>query len=581
MKQLLQLFLNYQGFLLLLPGLLLGHQARAQAPAWHSAMGVLSNTGNDQGANVNIVTDASGNVYLTGIFMGSITFGSTTLTSAGSSDVYVAKWSPITASFVWAQRAGGPGAEDARGIAVVGSNVYVAGSFNSPAVSFGPITITNNTGSGSSSDMFVAKLTDAGSAASFTWVQRVGGPGTDEAFNLAASGPNIYLTGYFESAQLPFGSTTLANAGGYDALLGKLVDQGSTCALAWVRQAGGPGTEEPYALAVSGSTVYWAGAFTSSTLALGGTTLPNAGSYDGFVAKVVDAGSTSSVAWAQRVGGPGPDDIASLAVSGSAVYIGGAFSGAMALGGGTLTSAGGRDVYVARLTDAGASASVAWAQQAGGLDNDFAYTLAVRGPELYVAGHFGAASAVPAPTATFGSTTLTSAGNSDIFLTRLTDLGTSASFAWAQRGGGNSADLAYTVALGGSSVYVGGSFLGSSAAFGAAFISNASGVEAGYMAILRDPVLAAATPAALAGLALYPNPARGAATVQLPAGAGVAQVSFTLTDALGRGVRAAAGVAVPAAGLLYDLPLAGLAPGVYLLRVQAGGAVAARRLVVE
>ncbi|MGI4867388.1 MAG: T9SS type A sorting domain-containing protein [Janthinobacterium lividum] len=581
MKQLLHARLGNRGILLLVLSLLLSRLAAAQGPTWQSAVGVLSNAGSDQGANVNVATDANGNVYLTGMFLGSITFGSTTLTSVGSSDVYVAKWSPATASFVWAQRAGGAGSEDARAIAIVGSNIYVAGTFNSASASFGTTTLANNTSSGMSSDMFVAKLTDAGSTASFTWVQRVGGPGTDEAFNLAASGPNIYLTGYFESAQLSFGSTTLVNAGSFDALLGKLVDQGSTCTLAWAQRAGGSGSDEPYALAVSGSTVYWAGSFSSSTLALGSSTLPNAGSYDGFVAKVNDAGSTSSVAWAQQVGGPGLDGIASLAVSGSAVYIGGAFSNSMALGSGLLTSAGGSDVYVARLTDAGSSASVAWAQQAGGPYNDYAYALAVRGPEMYLAGHFGATTAVPAPTATFGSTTLTSAGNSDIFLTRLTDQGTSASFAWAQRGGGNSADLAYTVALGGTNVYVGGSFLGNRAAFGSASISNSSGVEAGYLAILSDPVLAAASPAVLAGLAVYPNPAHGQATVQLLAVAGAAQASFTLIDALGRRVRASAGVALPAAGLFYDLPLAGLVPGVYLLRVQVGGAVATHRLVVE
>ena len=39
-----------------------------------------------------IAVDGSGNSYITGFFGGSATFGSTTLTSSGNSDVFIAKY---------------------------------------------------------------------------------------------------------------------------------------------------------------------------------------------------------------------------------------------------------------------------------------------------------------------------------------------------------------------------------------------------------------------------------------------------------------------------------------------------------
>jgi hypothetical protein len=79
-------------------------------------------------------------------------------------------------------------------------------------------------------------------------------------------------------------------------------------------------------------------------------------------------------------------------------------------------------------------------------------------------------------------------------------------------------------------------------------------------------------------LRVYPNPAHGRAAVVLPAGAGSA--TLTLHDALGRVVRMRQHqlAATPAT---TELPLQGLAPGLYHLRLQAGTGQASRAVVVE
>jgi hypothetical protein len=86
--------------------------------------------------------------------------------------------------------------------------------------------------------------------------------------------------------------------------------------------------------------------------------------------------------------------------------------------------------------------------------------------------------------------------------------------------------------------------------------------------------LATAHPTA-AEITLAPNPARDAFTVQLPAG--IAPTQAELLNALGQVVRHF----VPAAGASFSMATTGLAPGLYTLRLQAGGATLAKRVVVE
>jgi hypothetical protein len=84
----------------------------------------------------------------------------------------------------------------------------------------------------------------------------------------------------------------------------------------------------------------------------------------------------------------------------------------------------------------------------------------------------------------------------------------------------------------------------------------------------------AGTAVALSNPALFPNPAHGRATVQVPGGA---SATLTVLDALGRALRTQA----VAADAPAELDLTGLAPGLYTLRVVAGPHTTTRRLAVE
>jgi hypothetical protein len=65
----------------------------------------------------SIAVDGSGNVYLTGLYLGATSFFGTTLTSAGSGDAFVVKLN-TNGAFQWVVSAGGIGSDGGNGLAV-------------------------------------------------------------------------------------------------------------------------------------------------------------------------------------------------------------------------------------------------------------------------------------------------------------------------------------------------------------------------------------------------------------------------------------------------------------------------------
>lgn len=193
---------------------------------WAGAMG---SVGSDIGNSIAV--DASGNVYTTGVFLGSADFdpgvATTTLTSAGSNDIFVSKLNS-SGAFVWADGVGGTGNDQGLGITVdVGGNIYYTGLF----VSFGdfdPGVATTTLTSAGSNDIFLSKLNPAGS---LVWALSMGGVGADNAKSVRIdNGGKIYTVGSFASTMdvdpgVPV--TNLTSVGLTDVLVHKM----SQCAL--------------------------------------------------------------------------------------------------------------------------------------------------------------------------------------------------------------------------------------------------------------------------------------------------------------------------------------------------------------
>ncbi|SFQ78693.1 T9SS type A sorting domain-containing protein [Hymenobacter arizonensis] len=274
----------------------------AQTPTWQSAQAVAAATGAGSSVTATAV-DAVGNVYLAGVFATTVTLGTTTLTSFGSEDIFVAKFNPTSNQFVWAQSAGGTSLDQPNTLSVSGNSVYVAGIFYRATARFGAVTLPL----AGTSNGFVAKLTDAGNTGSFTWVQQTSANFTSLVTALAVSGSSVYVTGSASGTSASFGAITLTSAGGRDLFVAKLTDAGSTGSFVWAQQAGGAGSERASAVALSGAIVYVAGAFTSATASFGPLALtnPRPNAQLGFLASLADPTLTATA-------GPRAESLAQL-----------------------------------------------------------------------------------------------------------------------------------------------------------------------------------------------------------------------------------------------------------------------------
>ncbi len=530
----------------------------AQAPGWQWANSVGLSRSN------STAVDAAGNVYVTGTFYGTATFGTTTLTNVSGNfeDVFVTKLNR-NGVYQWAVSAGG--INDDFGIALAvdrTGDVVMTGSFSSPTITFGTITLTNAfTGSiGGSNDLFVAKLTPAGV---WQWATRAGGSDTDSGNSVAVDGSgNILIVGTFGGPMITFGTTTLTNSGSIyaDAFVAKLTPMG---VWQWATSVGGSSTELGGGVAVDGNgNVLVSGSFNSPTITLGATTLTNAGGFDLFVAQLTSAGVWQ---WATQVGGGNYDRDGDIAVDGSdnVVITGGFASPTITCGATTLTNnVLGSDIFVAKLTSAGVWQ---WATSAGGNDSDSGSSVAIdsSGNMVVTGGFFSHA-------ITFGATTLANNSvRSDIFVAKLTPAGV---WQWATRAGGSDYENGSSLAVDGSGhVVVTGGFSSPVITFGATTLTNTNpGSSAIFIASLSGTtgLPDADNSPNQPRLTLSPNPAH--TTVQLTGATGA---TATLLDGLGRAV----GTAPVGPEGSATLDVRALAPGLYLLR--AGRAT--RRLVVE
>jgi hypothetical protein len=173
---------------------------------------------NGYNQNVELVTDANGNSFLTSTFHGSVTFGSTTITNtmAGTYDLFVVKYD-AAGQVTWAKSAGGLDNEygDAIALDPLG-NCYVSGRFQHAAY-FGGINISNfNSGV---ADIFVAKYDNSGNT---IWVKQAGETGVESMSKIGVDKfGNSYVSGQFTNS-INFDGTQLVGGAntGYLAKIG-------------------------------------------------------------------------------------------------------------------------------------------------------------------------------------------------------------------------------------------------------------------------------------------------------------------------------------------------------------------------
>jgi len=487
-----------------------------QAPDWLWAK---SAAGTNDDAAYSIAVDASGNIYVAGDFRSpTLTFGSYTLTNAGWYDIFLAKYD-TNGNVLWAKSAGGTGDDRVYSVAVDASgNAYLVGWFTS-TLTFGSDTLTN----AGYCDIFLAKYDSNGNV---LWGKSAGGTDDDVAYSVAvdASG-NTYLAGYFGSSTLSFDITTLTNAntnGSYDLFLAKYAPNGNVL---WAKSAGGTDGDVALSVAVDASgNTYLAGYFMSSTITFGSTTLTNAGSANIFLAKY-DA--NGNVLWAKSAGGTYCDWATSVAVDTSGnTYLAGNFQSiTLTFGSTTLTNAGSADIFLAKYAPNG---NMLWAKSAVGTNYDYAWSVAVDASEnIYLTGYF-----TYSPL-TFGSITLTNAGYYDIFLAKYDANG---NVLWAKSAGGTDGDVALSVAVDASgNTYMAGYFGSSTLSFGAIILTNANTSNTTDIFLAKSGNGTGINELSNSlSISVFPNPSKGTFTIEFTLSDASSPVIISVNDLLGK-----------------------------------------------
>jgi hypothetical protein len=317
-------------------------------------------------------TDSNGNIYNAGLYSGSITLGSETISwSGGNADGFVSvhdsNGNPIDVFGF------GGGFDDvAVDVAIdANDNMYITGYFQGA----GPNSFDADPGPGVfqlsqpspilSRDCFIIKLDSNGD---FVWAKQVSNPfgfGANEdskAIEVDSAG-NVYIAGSFILADFdpdPAVDNTIFSADGGGSTDGFLLKLDTDGNFVWVKILEGPGglVDVEDIEFDANEDILLTGRFVNNVDLdpnAGTATVNSNGNSDIFMAKWDTDGN---YIWGQSFGGPGNDFVESIQELPSGVYVTGMFSGTVDLdptaGDNTVTSNGDWDAFISQFDTTGA-----------------------------------------------------------------------------------------------------------------------------------------------------------------------------------------------------------------------------------
>ena len=300
--------------------------------------------------------------------------------------------------------------DNAYGIAVDGSGVYITGRTYGYG-NFAPERTTmGTTGNAGTSDVFVSKLDLTLSNHIATAI--LASSGWDVGYSIVVDENGVYVAGRTDSSyNFAPARTIFGTDGGADAFVSKL-DLSLSSHLATAILASSS-SDEAYAIAVDTTGVYVAGyTWNSYNFAPARNVFGTTGGYDAFVSKL-DLTLTTHISTAILTSSSG-DRIDAMALDGGFVYVAGRtgnysdFAPSRTVFGTT----GSDEAFVSKL-DTSLSNHIATAILSSS-DNDYAYALTVRGGSIYVAGETISPSDFAPDRTVFGTT-----GGWDAFVSKL------------------------------------------------------------------------------------------------------------------------------------------------------------------
>ena len=334
----------------------IGNVSAKNLAKWNRSSGVWSSLGDGVNGVVHAIAISGSDVYVGGNFTAAINPGGSSVA------VYsIARWTGSSWAALGAAAANGNGVNgDVAAIAINGSNIYVTGEFN----------IARNSASASVSANGVVRWNGSawsalGSGSGATG-NGVSSPGHYYIYAIAVNGNDVYVGGSFTKAYNNNGSEISANC----------VARWNSATNTWAAlgTGNGPGTNgvngDVLAIAVNGSDIYVAGAFTSTyNSSSAQINSQHIARWNGSAWSALGSGTSA--------GGNGVNSsVTSLAVSNGVVYVGGEFDTAYnGTGGGVNTDC------IARWNGS------AWSAVGDGMDSSV-FALAANGADLFAGGDF-------------------------------------------------------------------------------------------------------------------------------------------------------------------------------------------------
>jgi hypothetical protein len=452
----------------------------------------------------SVAVDSNGDAYIAGAFLGSAVFDTVTLTSNGANDIFLAKFGS-DGQVIWAKSFGTTFEDNLQsGLAVDSrNNILINGTFatgtgSNATITFDGFSITSK----GRPNIYLVKFDSDGRA---IWAKRAGDAPSTYGYSLATDrDDNIYMVGYFLSAQAHFGNITV-NSNNIGNITG-------TAFLVKYDSAGTP---------------IWAHAF-------GGKRTVGDNDYGSIQGTLVTTDSSGNV------------------------FVGGDYSDcAMVVGSSVLQPTsydiGTYDMWFAKFSPGG---NYIWAKKAGSMEPDYLRGLTVdKLGNVYITGEHGEACVFDGDTAFLP---VTGSSTSQMFVCKYNKDG---NLQWLNSLGGddNSVGCQLIVDSVGNAIMVGG-FVAQALRFGSTVLFNGGNIN-GFIAKTGVPATTASVNPLLDNVRIFPNPASNEVIIQT-ANPGMF-TDYTLVDALGR--KMASGQIAPLQSQRISLP--SIPDGLYYLNI--------------
>jgi hypothetical protein len=270
---------------------------------------------------------------------------------------------------------------------------------------------------------------------------------------------NVVIGGVFLGT-IDFGGGPLTCPGQSDAFVAKFDPSGAHI---WSKRFGDTAYQHIMSTAVDGSGNVIVAGYFDGVLDFGGGSLSSLGGHDIFVAKLDPNGNHI---WSKRFGDGTRQVPYRVAVDHlDNVIVTGDIAGTVDFGGGALTGAGGKDVFVLKLAPNG---NHIWSQIFGDWRDQWGYAIAVDGSNnIILLGNTKG-------TLDFGGDPLSTAGSEDVFVVKF---GPNGAHAWSQCFGDAASQYDGAVVVDGSgNVVIAGKFYGG-IDFGGDSFTSAGGVD--------------------------------------------------------------------------------------------------------